>query len=175
MTGISKSLDKNSPWAQRGVVPASFTTAVSLTGTATETNLLTEPSASGLLLKAGSLKVGDKITFKAWLTVTGSTNLKTLKVKLGSTVLASAAINTAAITHVCLETEILITATNAQVATMLGSGGGVSAAGTTVLHSNYVGVADLTADTYLSLTGTLATTTETITLVGSTVNITSGS
>ncbi|EPY01390.1 hypothetical protein K678_11351 [Magnetospirillum fulvum MGU-K5] len=132
---------------------------VSVTGTASETNLYTADGPAGLLIPANMLgRDGDRLRISLWGSFTASTNIRTIRVRLGGVQMAVMTVATANAGYVA-ELSILRCGTG-QVRSSGGVVGGVGlTTGTTGLYA-----LDLSADQRLTVTGQLTSAGETISI-----------
>ena len=124
-------------------------TAVSHTGDTNEYTLYS------LVIPGGTIKANGVLVITALFSMTGSTNTKTLKVKLGGTVFSTTTI-TASASTISQSSSLAIHNRNSQ-SSQVAYSGSTSAAVIT-------GVVDTSVNQTLAITGQLALGTETITL-----------
>jgi len=154
-SGTAPSL--SSSGAATPIILAQSGVASSVTGTTSETTLASITIPGGMMGANGSLRITP------FFSVTNSANNKTLKVKLGSTAFSSLAVTTSATTTLLVAVRNRGSASS-QIA-MSSTGVGIS----TIAPQS--GSVDTAVDQVLTITGQLASTGETITLEGYTVEV----
>jgi hypothetical protein len=141
------------------IILAQSAVAVSLTGTTAETALASIPIPAGLIGKNGTIRIFALFTY------TNSANAKTMNAKLGGQLLFSNSSSTTV-----SQQPIIITHNRNSLSSQITSN---SSSGATTASPNATTV-DTSVDQVLQLTGTLASSGETITLESYTVEILPG-
>ncbi len=132
------------------VLNRSLETTFALTGAGSDA----ETTMKQIVIKGGDLGSNGFLRVKAWFTMTNNANNKTVKVKYGTATFISKVFASVAGGFV----ECLVKNTDTAVQS------GVDQAGTVAS-----GTIDSTIDQNLTITGQLATTTDTLTIVGYTI------
>jgi hypothetical protein len=137
-------------------------TSNSVTGTTDETNLTSFAMSGDTLGATGTLHV------RAWGTITGTNDTKTIKLIFGSTTLYTIVRNAAGTQQWLFDTWISNTTTSAQL-----SGGIESKDSSTdiIISNSTASNEDTTASVTIKVTGTLANSSDTISQKGFSINI----
>lgn len=143
-------------------VQAQSAVSASVTGTATETTLAT------VALPANAVAINGRLRLRSYFSVTSNTDTKTLRVRIGSAIVTLGVINGAG-TYVILDAD-LMNVGGGQIAYVQSWIGANSYPGVVASTGGLASV-DLTQAQSLTITGQLGTTTDTIQLLGYSVEV----
>lgn len=152
------------PPETHGRTLAQSATSVSLTGTTDETTL------ASYTLPAGFVRTGGRIEVYTLWSMTGSTNAKTKRVKIGSTAFMAVATTSGTTVALGRLTTLFARSRTSQLAILASAPSGAGAQSS----ANTTGTEDLDTSLTLAITGQLASSGETLTLEAYSITIFNG-